>query len=412
MGLILRSAPATLEGSLRLPGAKSSSNRWLIIEALSDKKLEIIGLATAEDTRLLKQALETTEPIINVGAAGTAMRFMTAFLSQRPGTFELRGKDRAHDRPIAILVDALRALGAEITYLDKSGYPPLRIAGNKLHGGRLKIDASVSSQYLTALLLVAAKMQNGLTLLWEGDLSSAPYIAQTLEVLQQAGIGYEQSAQHIEVYPGEFKLNPVEIEPDWSSAAYWLAFTCLLPAKLRLLGLKADSLQADKRALTHLQAFGLQHRFESDGLVVWREPTLNETQKIEWDFRDCPDLAPTLIVLCAALKRQAVFTGIQSLRIKESDRLLALQTELRKFGAQLHINEASAVLVSGCSLEPTETITVNSWQDHRIAMSLSLMTAVGYALYFDTIEVVSKSYPAFWEDLAKFGFQLEQQDGR
>lgn len=412
MGLTLRAVPAKLVGSLRLPGSKSSSNRWLIIQALSGQNWELNGLSTANDTWVLQKALAQNQGKINVGAAGTAMRFMTAYLAQKPGKYELLGEDRAHDRPIAILVDALRELGAEIDYLEKEDYPPLQIKGKKLLGGDLKIDASVSSQYLTALLLTAAKMKNGLRLHWEGDLSSAPYVNQTLAILQEAGISCQLGPNEIRVSPGEFKRTVVQIEADWSSAAYWLAFACLLPSQLHLFGLKSDSPQADKRALAYLSELGLQYRFVHNGLLVWREETNISAAPSHFDCNNCPDLAPTLIVLCAALGRQANFIGLKSLRIKESDRLLALQTELAKFGAVLSISEDSAQLLNGCTAVSKTIVSINSWQDHRIAMAMSLLAAVGYQLYLDTPKVVAKSYPAFWEDLAKFGFQLEQEHGR
>lgn len=412
MGLILQKAPASLEGSLRLPGSKSSSNRWLIVEALSGQPWQFNGLSTAEDTHLLQEALSSNQSTVNVGAAGTAMRFLTAYLAQKPGKYQLYGRDRAHDRPIAILVEALRFLGAEIEYLEKTGFPPLQITGKKLTGGDLNIDASVSSQYLTALLLIGCNMQNGLTLQWEGELSSAPYVAQTLTVLQQAGIHFKRETQQIQVMPGNYQPSQVKIEPDWSAAGYWLAFACLLPAHLMLEGLEKESPQADKSALSYLAALGLKHQFVDNGLRVWRETATLSSKTLQWDFENCPDLAPTLIVLSAALGKQATFTGLKSLRIKESDRLLALQTELRKFGAILEISDDTARLIAGCDASKTKLIEVDSWQDHRLAMSLSLLSAVGYQLFFTQPEVVSKSYPAFWEDLAKFGFQLHLEHGR
>jgi len=408
MGLTLQAAPVRLEGNLRLPGSKSSSNRWLILEALAGQSFQLHGLSSAEDTQRLQAELQSKQTRLQVGAAGTAMRFMTAYLAQKTGKYELFGRDRAHERPIAILVNALRALGADIQYIEKEGYPPLQITGKTLLGGTLKIDASVSSQYLTALLLIGCRLKEGLTLQWEGELSSAPYVVQTLAVLKQAGIRTERNEQQIKVYAGEINAVSVVVEPDWSSAGYWLAFACLLPTKLHLTALKSDTHQADKIALTYLAELGLNHLFDINGLQISRQ-AVEVTQIVQpWDFSDCPDLAPTLIVLCAALGQKKVFTGLKSLRIKESDRLLALQTELLKFGAQLHISQDSAVLVSGCDASKEAVVAVDSWQDHRLAMSLSLLSAVGYRLYFDQPQVVSKSYPSFWEDLAKFGFQLKK----
>jgi len=412
MGLILHNAPAQLEGELRLPGSKSSSNRWLIIEALSGHKWDITGLSTADDTRVLQQALSSVENNINVGAAGTAMRFMTAYLAQKPGKYLLTGEDRAHDRPIGILVDALCHLGAEIDYLEKTGYPPLQISGKKLNGGIVQINAGVSSQYITALLLIGSGLEAGLTLQWQGELSSAPYVEQTLSVLQQCGIDFRHREGEITVIPGNIRQVPVEIEPDWSAAGYWMAFGSLLPTKMRLSGLLETSLQADKKGLSILSDFGLEHQFDAQGLFISREAHVKMPKTQLWDFRNCPDLAPTLIVLCAALGRKGVFTGLKSLRIKECDRLLALQTELLKFGALLHITEDAAVLISGCDTPKEAIIAIDSWQDHRIVMAMSLLVAVGYRISVNDPEVVSKSYPAFWEDLAKFGFQLENQDGR
>lgn len=412
MDVTLQAAPASLKGTVSLTGSKSSSNRWLILEALAGRSFHFEGLSTATDTQVLQQALSNAARQINVGAAGTAMRFMTAYLAQKPGEFILSGEDRAHDRPIAILVDALRILGADIQYLEKVGYPPLHIKGKKLVGDTLTIDGAVSSQYLSALLLIACRLEGGLSLRWTGKLGAAPYVQHSCDILKEAGIQVLIQEQQIQVFPGEIQTEKVQIEPDWSSACYWLAFSCLLPTELQLAGLRPRTGQADVAAIDFLAQLGLHTSFNADGLAVKSQKLAATTTVQQWDFSACPDLAPTLIVLCAALHQKAVFTGLKSLRIKESDRLLALQTELAKFGAVLNINDHTATLESGCDAPKNQIIQVASWKDHRIVMAMSLLSAVGYQLYFDQAEVVSKSYPAFWEDLAKFGFQLNVADGR
>ncbi len=412
MGLILSGAPGRLAGVLTLSGSKSSSNRWLIMKALAQSEAPIAGISTSEDTVYLTKALETTGKEISAGAAGTAMRFLTAYLAQKPGSYLLRGLDRAHERPVSILVDALRTLGADIRYLEKEGYPPLGINGKKLKGGDLTVDASVSSQYLTALLLIGPYLSNGLNIHWEGALSSAPYVEQTIVLMREAGIAVGKTNNQLKVAPGTYALAEVFVEPDWSSAGYWIAFACLLPGELLLTGLKDNTPQADRRILNQLSELGLSYQFETTGLRLTGRSGQVLPDAVQWDFSDCPDLAPTQIVLCAALGIKGVFTGLKSLRIKESDRLLALQTELARFGAMLQITADSAVLSKTAGIPAKNPMIVDDWQDHRMAMALSLLVARGHQLVFEKPEVVAKSYPSFWEDLSKFGFQLKSSDGR
>ncbi len=404
----LLSAPGKLVGQVSLPGSKSSSNRWLILNAISGNSGSLSYLSEADDTQLLFKALNEKGSERFVGAAGTAMRFLTAFLATQPGEFKITGSDRAHHRPISQLVDALRLLGADISYLGKEGFPPLEIRGKALAGGSLRMDATVSSQYISALLLIAPILKNKLVIHWEGKLVSMPYLQQTVDTLQAAGIEVEVENARITVSPGMPKIGSRDIEADWSSAGYWAAMVCLKPnSALFLDRLDEQSNQADKVVLELLRPMGLQWQQKEDGLHIRSAKTDSTHNSLEADFSDCPDLAPTLICFCAAARMRGVFTGISTLKYKESDRLLSLKEELHKFGHKLSFSDDYAELIPTLAPYPSTAVVCSAWSDHRIVMSMNLLVCAGAKISWETPAVVSKSYPRYWDDLSKLGFEMK-----
>lgn len=404
--MILKKAPASLSGQLALPLSKSLANRHLIIQALAGKLPAKRPPNLPDDVAVLWQALVNTSEKKELAAAGTAMRFMTAYCAMQKGNWQLSGIERAHERPIEPLVTALQKLGATIQYLEKAGYPPLSIKGTALQSKKLKIDGSISSQFVSALLLIAPYLPQGLRIEWDKKPVSYAYIQQTLACMQASGATFTVSDTGIDVKAGSYNQTINSTEADWSSAAYWLAFVCLLPGKILLKGLHLPTTQPDANALQLMQPLGLCWEVNEMGLLVWRDWEKSLPKSMRINLSDCPDLAPTMLVLCACLQVKVLVTGIDHLQYKESDRLKALQAELSKAGAMLSYDYRSAILAEGVEKPTKAVLSLETWQDHRIAMALSLLSAKGFQLTFDNPEVVSKSYPAFWEDLASFGFEL------
>lgn len=378
------------------------------MNALSGNSGNLSYLSEADDTLLLFKALKANGSERFVGAAGTAMRFLTAYLATQPGEFKITGSDRAYDRPISQLVDALRLLGADISYLGKQGFPPLEIRGKSLEGGYLTMDASVSSQYVSALLLVAPILKNKLVIHWEGKMVSMPYLKQTVTTLQAAGIEVEVETASISVSPGRPQIGTREIEADWSSAGYWAAMVCLLPGStLFLERLKVQHEQADKVVLELLRPFGLLWQQKEDGLLLQSIKSDRMDYSLEADFNDCPDLVPTIICYCAAARLKGVFKGVSTLKYKESDRLLALKEELNKLGHKLSFSDDVAILEPTFDPYPKTIVECNAWSDHRIVMSMNLLVCAGAKLSWRTPAVVNKSYPRYWDDLSKLGFEMK-----
>lgn len=404
----LLGAPRLLQGKVSLPGSKSSSNRWLILNAISGNSGNLSNLSEADDTQILFAALNENGSEKFVGAAGTAMRFLTAYLATQPGEFKITGSDRAYERPISQLVDALRLLGADISYLGKEGFPPLEIRGKSLEGGCLTMDTSVSSQYISALLLIAPILKNDLVIRWEGKLVSMPYLQQTVDTLKKAGIEVEVGKTSVSVSPGKPQIGTRAIEADWSSAGYWAAMVCLKEGStLFLERLQVQHEQADKVVLDILRPFGMLWQQKEDGLLIQSTKAESIDYSLEADFSDCPDLAPTIICFCAAARLKGVFKGVSTLKYKESDRLLALKEELNKFGHMLSFSDDSAELEPSLQPSPLTVVECNSWRDHRIVMSMNLLVCTGAKISWDTPSAVNKSYPRYWDDLSKLGFEMK-----
>jgi 3-phosphoshikimate 1-carboxyvinyltransferase len=400
-----------IQASIALTGSKSESNRALILQALSQGLVSVENLSEAADTQtllhILNSQLSTQNPQhIDVGPAGTAMRFLTALLATQPGEYTLTGSQRMKERPIGLLVDALLKLGAHITYLEKEGYPPLLIKGPfEQKETKISIQGNVSSQYISALLLIAPILPKGLCLELEGDLTSKPYVEMTLAMLQEVGIQHSWEVNEICIEQQAFKASTLVVEPDWSAASYWYALAALAQeASLSMPHLQAYSLQGDSKITELMANFGITSQFKNGELLLTKESKTPE-RKI-FDLKDCPDLAQTLIVCCAALGHEATFTGLETLKIKETDRIKALQTELAKIGVKLIEKNLTYKLDCSKRVLPKK-IQIATYEDHRMAMAFAPL-----ALLIDEVEimepqVVAKSYPHFWDDLKTAGFEIK-----
>lgn len=401
------SLPNHLQGTISLPASKSISARALIIAALAgDTHLE--NLSDCDDTLVLRRALSERSAEIDIHAAGTAMRFGTAFFAVTPGEHVLTGTARMQQRPIRLLVDALRTLGADIEYVCNAGFPPLRIRGRHLEGGQVSIPANVSSQYISALLLVAPTMKRGLTLQLEGEVVSTPYIDMTLNLMQQFGAQAAWRDDHtLEVLPVPYEAgHTFQVEPDWSGASYWYELVALSPdgaACIHLPGLRPKSVQGDSVVCSLFEPLGVKTTFTPNGITLTKAAAGKD---LLTDFTKCPDLAQTLVATCAALGRPFHFTGLQSLKIKETDRIVALQNELAKLGRKVEANDRE-MWYDGNQSAPQHCPAIDTYDDHRMAMALAPCARMAPDLIINNPEVVCKSYPAFWDDLKRIGTQIK-----
>lgn len=396
---------STLKGTFHLPASKSISNRLLIMRAVSGIDFNIENLSKANDSQLMAKHLAEGTHIIDVEDAGTVMRFLTAYYAATPGKHLLTGTERMMQRPIAQLVETLKDLGAKISYTQNLGYPPLLISGRKLSGGEVKIDASVSSQFISALLLIAPIVRDGLILNLSSDIVSQPYIDMTIGLMQDAGITVMKTKERLKVMPGDY--NPQDgytVEADWSAASYWLAFAVMADeVKMHLPGLNRSSLQGDSTLLYLMEPFGLDLDLRNDGLYVFKSAQRPLPKHLEFDFTNNPDLAPTFICLCGALGINATFKGLQTLSIKESDRTKVLATELAKLGLKFIGTGGEWEL--DASKKIFTPVSFSSHGDHRIAMALSVFAAQR-EIEITNPDVVKKSYPTFWHELKKANFEI------
>ena len=392
-----------LEGSITLPASKSISNRALIIQALCSKPFQIHNLSEAKDTRILQEVLQNTATDIYVGDAGTAMRFLTAFLSTQKGPFIIDGSKRMRERPIQLLVDALNQLDANISYLEKEGFPPLHIAGHIIQGGAITLDGGVSSQYISALLLISPTLEKGLTIHLRGTLVSKPYIEMTLSMMAYFGVESEWKGNCITIKQQSYQAKDLTIETDWSAAAFWLELVALAKeANIILQGPHSHSWQGDQSALALFAPLGIRHEFTPEGLLLQKAECI--TDENQYNLLSTPDLAQALCCTLAGLNKQANISGLQTLGIKETDRLAALQQELAKFSVQISIDKQS-IRIGSASLQ-TPDASLASYNDHRMAMCLAPLALKTEGLIIQDVGVVDKSYPTFWEDLKKVGFKI------
>lgn len=390
-----------------LPASKSISNRALIMGAVGKAQRSIRNLAQCDDTDVLVRALESDGDCFDVGAAGTSMRFMTAYLASRPGDWSITGSERMKHRPIAVLVDALKALGAEISYEENAGFPPLRIRGKELKGGHVVLDGGVSSQYISALLMVAPSTKEGISLELVGDIVSVPYIRMTLGMMREMGVESDWRGNVITVRPQQYSLCDYVVESDWSASSYWYEMAALsAQCAIHLPYLRKESFQGDCAVRQIFAPLGVSTSFEGDGVSLKREGDV--LKRMEYDFVEQPDLAQTLVVTCCALEIPFEFSGVQSLKIKETDRIAALRNECAKFGYVLTEPAEGRLAWTGERCDAQDTPIVETYEDHRMAMAFAPMAIVKGSVLIHHPMVVTKSYPKFWEDLKRAGFLVEE----
>ena len=410
-------APRQLNQTICLPASKSISNRALIIYALSGGSQMPQNLSDCDDTEVIIHALRFMPTEIDIKAAGTAMRFMTAYLSVMKGTHTLTGTERMKHRPIGILVNALKALGADIKYAGTDGYPPLQITGKTLKGGLLSIPGNVSSQYISALLMIGPMLKNGLTLQLTGDIISRPYIDLTLWTMGEFGADAEwTSADTITVKPKPYQDREYFIENDWSGASYWYEMVALSSnqdSEIKLIGLMDGSKQGDSVTRYIFSLLGVKTTFETKKEGVPQTITLKQSgrcvSRLDYDFVNSPDLAQTFVVTCAAKGIPFHFKGLSTLKIKETDRIEALKKEMRKLGYVLHDVNDSELYWDGERCEPSMEEGIDTYDDHRMALAFAPYALVAEGLKINNPHVVTKSYPHYWEDLKQAGFKIEMR---
>ena len=395
------------EFEVSITGSKSESNRMLILQALYPL-LEISNLSNSDDTRVLTQALSSAEDVIDIHHAGTAMRFLTAYLAASPNrSVTLTGSERMQQRPIGILVDALNSMGADISYLKEVGYPPLQIHGIELSGSSVSIAANTSSQYLSALMLIGPSLVNGLVLNLEGEITSRPYLEMTLALLKEIGVETEFKGNRIRIHPFSMEESrQLIVESDWSSASYFYSLVALSEEMtVTLTSYKAESLQGDAALTKIYRELGVISEFDSTiaSLTLHKQPGHQLPKRLELDLADTPDLAQTIAASCAGLGIGCHLTGLHTLKIKETDRLEALKAELGKLGAPISVGQDWLTIEPGTKLIPNQRI--ETYHDHRMAMAIAPLALFVPMTVLDA-GVVSKSYPSFWRDLAMTGIGM------
>ena len=397
---------------IKITGSKSETNRLLMLQSLF-KGFEIHNPSNSDDGTLMRAALTTNDTVVDIHHAGTAMRFLTAYFAIQEGRETiLTGSDRMQQRPIQILVDALRSLGAMITYEKNEGYPPIRIQGKALIQNKVQLKANVSSQYISALMLIGASFKNGLEIHLEGKITSVPYINMTLQLLQQLGINAHFQGQKIVVKPlvQAPKINEITVESDWSSVSYFYSIVMLsrkhnLNIQIRVSSYKEDSLQGDAALQELYTSLGVQSRFEDHTLVLSLIDDFKKPENISFDLSNTPDIAQTIAVSCLGLGIGCTLKGLHTLKIKETDRLEALKTEITKLGGVIDVTHDTLILEA--QKKPLhKDITIATYHDHRMAMAFAPL-ALCTTLKIEDAGVVSKSYPDFWEDLEALGFSFE-----
>ena len=408
MTLIVKSPKYIENVEIDLPTSKSISNRLLILNALSYSPHAIKNLSDSDDTKAMTDVFNSNGNDFDIGAAGTTMRFLTAYLAKIVGEWTITGSERMKQRPIHVLVDAINSLGGKIEYIEKEGFPPLRIFGSAIQGGELEISGSVSSQYISALLMIAPYMENGLVLKLTGDITSRPYINLTLRQMESFGVKCQWVDNVITVPRQDYTPIPTKVEADWSAASYWYEIIALgkIGDSVILKGLDRYSWQGDSEVRNLFEQLGVQSKFSKRGLQI---TNVGATIKhFKYDFSNEPDLAQTFAVTCAFLGITYNLTGLHTLKIKETDRIQALVNELAKFGYKLTTNNKDNLMWDGEKTEAIENIEVKTYEDHRMAMAFApaALRAEPFAILDEG--VVTKSYPSYWEHLELVGFQLEK----
>lgn len=396
-----------IKEEITISGSKSESNRLLILQKLFPE-ISIENLSDSDDSVHMQHALSTTDELVDIGHAGTAMRFLTSYFAVNEGRETiLTGSERMQNRPIEILVNALKDLGAEITYEDKTGYPPIRIKGTKITKDKVQINGNVSSQYISSLLLIASKLENGLEIELIGKITSVPYINMTLSLLTQLGIENKFEGNVIIVYPKKTIENQiVVVESDWSSASYFYSIIALaeIGSAIQLSAYKKESLQGDSCLADIYQHFGVSTTFGENFITLKKEKESNK-EVLEINLKNAPDIAQTIAVTCFAESVSCNLSGLHTLKIKETDRLVALEDELTKLGAKISVTNESLHLEK--SSEIKGNIAIKTYNDHRMAMAFAPL-ALRVPIQINNAEVVTKSYQKFWDDMQQIGINIKE----
>ncbi|MEL0226062.1 MAG: 3-phosphoshikimate 1-carboxyvinyltransferase [Flavobacteriaceae bacterium] len=405
MRLELKHPTKKVRAQLTITGSKSETNRLLLLQALYPN-LIIENQSNSDDSLAMHKALHSQEKTRDIHHAGTAMRFLTAFFATKENSdIILTGSHRMQERPIALLVDALNALGGNITYDKEKGFPPLKIIGKQLEGGEVTLPANISSQYISALLLIAPKLTSGLRLHLEGEITSLPYIKMTLALLERLGIKTSFEGKTIEIpFHATIEKQTQVVESDWSSASYWISTLSLVEeGEIHLSNYREDSLQGDAVLRKIYRQLGVESDFEGNTLILKKNTNFVLPEKIELDLVEAPDIAQTIAVSCYGLGVACNLTGLHTLKIKETDRLLALEKELSKLGAIITVDDKSLQLAATQNFQRNQSI--DTYHDHRMAMAFAPL-GLKIPLHINDAGVVSKSYPSFWKDMKSTGFQV------
>lgn len=405
MHFTLQKSNIAKQSSIKITGSKSESNRLLLLQALYNE-IQLNNVSNSDDSNLMTNALSSQSNIIDIHHAGTAMRFLTAYFSIQEGKeIVVTGSKRMKERPIKILVEALQELGAEISYVENEGYPPIKIKGKQLTKNKVSLKANVSSQYISALLLVASKLENGLELTLEGEITSVPYINMTLSLLDEIGVESSFVGNVIKIKPNTRKLKQktLVVESDWSSASYYFSIIALseIGTEISLSSYKEHSLQGDSALVNIYNHFGVSARFSKNTLILKKEKA--SLEPLTLDLKNAPDIAQTIAVTCFALGIPCDLMGLHTLKIKETDRLVALKTEIEKLGGDVKITDESLHL--SASNKINSMVSIATYNDHRMAMAFAPL-ALKTSLVIEDAMVVSKSYPSFWDDLKTIGFKI------
>ena len=393
--------------NLNISGSKSESNRVLILKSIFNN-ISIENLSSSDDTKILKKSLINKNPIINVGHAGTSMRFLTAYLATLVNKkFILSGSKRMHERPIAVLVDALNYLGFKINFIEDEGYPPLEIIGAKNIKNSVKLNSSLSSQYISALMLIAPTLKNGLVIELDGKITSRPYIDLTLSILQKLGIEAKIKENFIIVKPQKkIKTSTYKVESDWSSVSYFFSIVALSNGiELSFKNFRSDSNQGDRKVCKYYELFGIKSKFQNHGLVISKQIDFKYPKQITIDLNDNPDLAQTIIVTSFGLNIPTKLTGLSTLKIKETDRLVAMHNELTMLGAKCEIDDDS-IEIFKTENKLKDNHTIKTYDDHRMALSFAPLSIIK-PLNISNPDVVTKSFPEFWNILKKINFSID-----
>lgn len=408
MNLLLQTTHSDLKTQIAVTGSKSETNRLLLLQALFPN-VSLANTSNSDDSEVMQKALKGNEEIIDIHHAGTAMRFLTAYFAVQEGReVVLTGSARMHERPIKILVEALEQLGAKISYEKEVGYPPIRIKGQEITASKVTMAANVSSQYISALLLIAPKLKNGLELTLEGEITSVPYIKMTLGLLNDLDVQTSFEGNVIKVFPKqEVVSKEMTVESDWSSASYFFSLAALADeATISLTSYKENSLQGDSELVSIYKKMGVETQFEGNKITLTKQKDF-KFEDVNFELNNTPDIAQTIVVTCLGLGIGCHLTGLHTLKIKETDRLEALRVELTKLGANISVTNDSLTLVASNKIN--HNVKIATYNDHRMAMAFAPL-ALKVPIIIEDAEVVSKSYPDFWEDMKKLGFIISETE--